>query len=50
MATAWYKQVNPDNETLVQYELLSPSNPTGYIFSIRKLESRNTVKLNDKEY
>jgi len=46
----WDKQVNPDNETLVQYVLLSPSTPTGYIFSIRKLESRNTIKLNDKEY
>tara|TARA_B110000305_G_scaffold222207_1_gene265654 strand:+ start:808 stop:1452 length:645 start_codon:yes stop_codon:yes gene_type:complete len=33
--------------TLAQYELFDE---TGYSFSIEKLESRNTVKLNDKRY
>jgi hypothetical protein len=32
---------------LTQYELIEN---TGYTFSIAKLESRNTVKLNDKKY
>ena len=33
--------------TLAQYELIEN---TGYSFSVEKLESRNTVKLNDKRY
>ena len=36
----------PEN-TLAQYTLIDN---TGYSFSVEKLESRNTVKLNDKRY
>lgn len=36
----------PEN-VLAQYELIEN---TGYSFSVEKLESRNTVKLNDKKY
>ena len=36
-----------DDGVLTQYELIEN---TGYTFSIAKLESRNTVKLNDKKY
>ena len=36
-----------DDRTLTQYELVED---TGYTFSINQLESRNTVKLNDKKY
>tara|TARA_B100000401_G_C52688869_1_gene663454 strand:+ start:253 stop:897 length:645 start_codon:yes stop_codon:yes gene_type:complete len=36
----------PEN-VLVQYELIEN---TGYSFSVEKLESRNTVKLDDKRY
>jgi hypothetical protein len=36
-----------EDGVLTQYELIEN---TGYTFSINKLESRNTVKLNDKKY
>ena len=45
----WTKVDNsllPEN-TLAQYALIDN---TGYSFSVEKLESRNTIKLNDKRY
>ena len=45
-----WSRINNDlleDGALTQYELIEN---TGYTFSIAKLESRNTIKLNDKKY